>query len=62
MSLGFVDTIVKGLNPEQLQAVTAELSNMLIIAGAGTGKTTVLVRRLAYLIIKYNIPSHNIYP
>ena len=60
MSLGFVDTIVKGLNPEQLQAVTAELSNMLIIAGAGTGKTTVLVRRLAYLILKYNIPSHNI--
>ena len=60
MSLGFVDNIVKGLNPEQLKAVTSPLSNMLIIAGAGTGKTTVLVRRLAYLIIRHQIQSHNI--
>ena len=37
-----VESIVNGLNKEQYQVVTEKLSNMLIIAGAGTGKTTVL--------------------
>lgn len=55
-----VESIVNGLNKEQYQVVTEKLSNMLIIAGAGTGKTTVLVKRLAYLIMHYEIPSYNI--
>ncbi len=38
------------LNQEQLEAVTAERQNMLVVAGAGTGKTRVLVSRIAYLI------------
>jgi len=38
------------LNPEQYQAVTAPLQNSLILAGAGSGKTRVLVNRIAWLI------------
>jgi DNA helicase II / ATP-dependent DNA helicase PcrA len=38
------------LNKEQQQAVTAALSNSLILAGAGSGKTRVLVNRIAWLV------------
>jgi DNA helicase-2/ATP-dependent DNA helicase PcrA len=44
------------LNPEQLQAVTHGAGPLLIIAGAGTGKTTVITKRIEYLIIEKNIP------
>lgn len=42
--------ILKGLNKEQEQAVTQQDGPLLIIAGAGTGKTTVVTRRIAHLI------------
>ena len=42
--------LTDGLNERQLAAVTAEPGNQLVIAGAGSGKTRVLVHRLAYLI------------
>ncbi|MGE5297912.1 MAG: ATP-dependent helicase [Acidobacteriaceae bacterium] len=42
--------ILEGLNHEQEQAVTHCDGPLLIIAGAGTGKTTVLTRRIAWLI------------
>ncbi|MBN2057577.1 MAG: ATP-dependent helicase [Candidatus Saganbacteria bacterium] len=45
-----VKDILKGLNPEQIKAVTHGQGPMLAIAGAGTGKTTVIIRRIAYLI------------
>jgi DNA helicase-2/ATP-dependent DNA helicase PcrA len=38
------------LNKEQHQAVTAALRNSLILAGAGSGKTRVLVNRIAWLV------------
>ncbi|MBN1504989.1 MAG: ATP-dependent helicase [Candidatus Eisenbacteria bacterium] len=42
--------ILTGLNPAQEEAVTHEKGPLLIIAGAGTGKTSVIVRRIAHLI------------
>ena len=45
-----LDRIVAGLNSEQKRAVTAEPCNLLIVAGAGSGKTRVLVHRIAWLI------------
>src|SRR3972149_6908405 len=44
--------ISKDLNQEQRQAVTTTEGPLLIIAGAGTGKTTVIARRIAYIIEK----------
>jgi DNA helicase-2/ATP-dependent DNA helicase PcrA len=43
-------TILDGLNKEQEQAVIHKTGPLLIVAGAGTGKTTVITRRIAYLI------------
>ncbi len=45
-----VDRLFDGLNPQQRQAVVHEGSPLLIVAGAGSGKTAVLTRRIAYLI------------
>ena len=42
--------LLKKLNKEQLEAVTHDKGPLLIVAGAGTGKTTVLINRLAYLL------------
>src|SRR3989304_3687452 len=42
----------KKLNKEQLQAINHKKGPLLIIAGAGTGKTTVITERIKYLISK----------
>ncbi len=51
---------IEKLNEEQKQAVCSELKNLLIVAGAGTGKTTVLVSRIAYLVEHFNIAPFSI--
>jgi len=45
-----VDKVLAGLNKEQVRAVTHGEGPLLIIAGAGTGKTRVITQRIAWLI------------
>jgi len=44
------DDLLAGLNPQQLDAVTYRGQALLIVAGAGSGKTSVLTRRIALLL------------
>src|SRR5581483_11151232 len=44
------EDLLQGLNPSQAEAVRLQWGPSLIVAGAGSGKTTVLTRRVAYLI------------
>ncbi len=45
-----MNSILEGLNKEQLEATTFPSSSSLILAGAGSGKTRVLTTRIAWLI------------
>ncbi|MBY0379678.1 MAG: UvrD-helicase domain-containing protein, partial [Burkholderiales bacterium] len=49
-----------GLNDEQLKAVTHNKGSMLVLAGAGSGKTKVLTTRMTWIIETFNILPHEI--
>jgi len=48
----------KSLNPAQLEAVTSTRGPVLVIAGAGSGKTRTIVYRLAYLVHQGELPEN----
>ncbi len=52
--------ILSRLNPRQIDAVTRTDGPILILAGAGSGKTRVLTHRIAYLIKEKGISPQNI--
>ncbi len=53
-------TTYETLNKEQIAAITHGDGPLLIIAGAGTGKTTVVTERIKHLILEKEISPHNI--
>ena len=55
-----VDKNSSNLNEQQIKAVNCSLGNKLILAGAGSGKTRVLIHRVERLILDFKIQPGNI--
>jgi len=55
-----IRALKRDLNPEQYKAVTHEPGPLMVLAGAGAGKTRVITYRAMYMVQEYGIPPHRV--